>query len=251
MGASDRPSRWKRLLCHRFSQAGIIPPETKVDPSAFSEDEFPVVCPKCEYLLRGLPDGRCPECGRPFERGRLLVEQYVIEQGRRCCKWTHRLAKNSLLVGIVLIVGGSLVFEFVSPRLGTRSPFTIWCFVGLVSGYCLFFASGILYWRISRQARNKPRQVMEAIDRHDPLFRAAQRYAWVPPTIGLLGMVVLLVFLDGSGDRSLDHYRRHPSHVLIVLGIACVIGGAIYVVARIRQRRRGRAHEIKRQGTEG
>jgi predicted amidophosphoribosyltransferase len=23
-------------------------------------------CPRCGYLLRGLPEPRCPECGRPF-----------------------------------------------------------------------------------------------------------------------------------------------------------------------------------------
>jgi hypothetical protein len=54
-----------------------------VDPGRLAEAEFPVICPQCAYLLRGLPDGSCPECGRPFERGRLLVQQYVHEFGSR------------------------------------------------------------------------------------------------------------------------------------------------------------------------
>lgn len=54
-----------------------IPRDVAVDPAQFSEEEYPVNCPKCGYLLRGLPDGNCPECGKPFERGRLLVLQYV------------------------------------------------------------------------------------------------------------------------------------------------------------------------------
>jgi hypothetical protein len=29
-------------------------------------------CPRCDYNLTGLPDGRCPECGRAFQRRELL-----------------------------------------------------------------------------------------------------------------------------------------------------------------------------------
>lgn len=61
----------------------VIPLNARVAPALFSEEEFPVYCPKCEYLLRGLPDGRCPECGEPFERERLLVVEYVEWRARR------------------------------------------------------------------------------------------------------------------------------------------------------------------------
>ncbi len=58
----------------------VIPKHARVDPERFSEREFPVWCPACGYALRGLAGGRCPECGREFERGRLLVEIYVLRR---------------------------------------------------------------------------------------------------------------------------------------------------------------------------
>lgn len=51
--------------------------DARVDPAGFPDDEYPVACPQCGYSLRGLSAGRCPECGRAFERGRLLLAQYA------------------------------------------------------------------------------------------------------------------------------------------------------------------------------
>lgn len=38
----------------------VIPAGARVDATRFSDDEFPVECPKCGYLLRGLSSDRCP-----------------------------------------------------------------------------------------------------------------------------------------------------------------------------------------------
>jgi hypothetical protein len=73
--AGDRLVDW--LFTHRVG-GKVISQETRVDPARFAENEFPVFCRKCDYALRGLPDGHCPECGTEFQRGRLLVEQYVL-----------------------------------------------------------------------------------------------------------------------------------------------------------------------------
>ncbi len=59
----------------------VIPRDASVDPTLFPEQEYPVYCSKCSYLLRGLPDGKCPECGTSFERGHLLVRTYVTAWG--------------------------------------------------------------------------------------------------------------------------------------------------------------------------
>ncbi len=66
----------------RFSSRGSAPGE-RVDPTSFPEDEFPIFCMICDYELRGLPEPRCPECGTPFDRGRLLVRSYVERDGMR------------------------------------------------------------------------------------------------------------------------------------------------------------------------
>ena len=102
----------------------VIPPEAAVDPTLFSEDEYPVHCPKCSYLLRGLPDGRCPECGTPFERGRLLVQQYVHEW--KGLTWKHSRAGKwcwwLLITGIALTILGALGFECLKHLVDWGSP---------------------------------------------------------------------------------------------------------------------------------
>lgn len=82
----------------------VVPPDARVDPAAFPEEDFPVYCPRCEYLLRGLPDGRCPECGLEFERGRLLVTEYALECEESC--WRRNRASRVLMW---LAIGGLIV----------------------------------------------------------------------------------------------------------------------------------------------
>ena len=86
-----------------------IPKDASVDPARFDEDEFPVVCPKCGYALRGLADGACPECGVAFERGRLLVQQYVRQTGRPSYGRAGKLASACILIASTTF----LVFLFL------------------------------------------------------------------------------------------------------------------------------------------
>ncbi len=82
-----------------------IPVGASVEPALFPEDEYPVRCLTCGYSLRGLPDGRCPECGASFERGRLLVDIYARsrrpagDRWRRVTMWLINLS----LIGLALV----------------------------------------------------------------------------------------------------------------------------------------------------
>jgi len=78
---------------------GVIPRGTQVDPACFPEDEYPVLCLQCGYTLRGLPDGRCPECGAGFIRGHLLVEQYVRLRRPKTDRY-RRLVKRLLVIAL-------------------------------------------------------------------------------------------------------------------------------------------------------
>jgi len=85
----------------------VIPPGVAVPAVDFPEDEYAVFCPGCDYLLRGLASEQCPECGRPFNRGQLLVDQYVRERDHRVWKqggigrWAGRIA--AFVLGFLLI----------------------------------------------------------------------------------------------------------------------------------------------------
>ena len=94
----------RRLLYRPLFGTFVVPKDARVDPALFSEEEFPVFCPKCRYSLRGLRDGLCPECGRPFERGALLVQQYVF--GKQLWRLTllGRVGRWCVVGGLVCVL---------------------------------------------------------------------------------------------------------------------------------------------------
>jgi len=106
----------------------VIPRDARVDPALFPDDEFPIFCRACEYDLRGLPDGPCPECGTPFERGRELVLSYVYYPLGRM--WWHtgsgRWLIRFVVLGIIAIgleLGSSAPYWFLLWRSGrTGAP---------------------------------------------------------------------------------------------------------------------------------
>ncbi|GMU82153.1 MAG: hypothetical protein AMXMBFR47_20240 [Planctomycetota bacterium] len=104
-----------------------IPPGTAVDPALFPEDEFPVECLGCGYALRGLPDGRCPECGNGFVRGELLVDTYyhcrtpLSKRAARRHVFFTRAALGFRLLFIASILG-ALFASARSPGLANVRP---------------------------------------------------------------------------------------------------------------------------------
>ncbi len=98
----------------------VIPRNATVDPALFPEDDYPVYCNKCGYLLRGLPDGKCPECGTSFERGSLLVKAYAgYGSGARwqhsaAMKWCWRSVVTGCAIPFLAILGASCWLYFVN-----------------------------------------------------------------------------------------------------------------------------------------
>ena len=136
-----------------------------------------MVCPGCEYLLRGLPDGRCPECGRTFARGRLLVEQYVLEGGRRFSRRAARAAKWCWVIAAGLMVLFWVVYGVVAlaaARAASYADYMSWFDRSFeLSGRLiplfylapvLWFVAAILWgWVVARNGK-KLRQVVAAIE---------------------------------------------------------------------------------------
>ena len=109
-------SLWRVLNTPIGRRVRRIPRGTQVDPALFPEDEYPVQCLNCGYDLRGLPDGRCPECGTEFVRGHLLVELYArrrLPRGNKC----RRIAKSLFIAGITIWLAGAAVFLVETPLL--------------------------------------------------------------------------------------------------------------------------------------
>ena len=117
----------KEILTRPLFGTRVIPKDAVVDPALFPEEEFPVYCPKCDYLLRGLPDGPCPECGTRFARGQLLVRQYVHGWGHKSLKRTPlgKLAKWTTIVCIAApMVIWALIMGFALLCIKGFSPTT-------------------------------------------------------------------------------------------------------------------------------
>jgi hypothetical protein len=143
-------------------------PDATVDPSLFPEDEFPTYCEKCKYLLRGLPDGKCPECGTDFGRGKLLVRQYVLESGKRLYPRSARLAKWAFIAGFslwVTVLLGYLAWSWsVSALAFGRQVQRVSSWVirlKLISVILLLLSCGT-HFIAGRSAREKRRRVLQA-----------------------------------------------------------------------------------------
>jgi hypothetical protein len=170
----------RRLLRKPIFGTRVIPKDASVDPSLFPEDEYPVACPKCWYSLHQLPDGRCPECGTAFQRGRLLVRLYVT--GWKPIGWTRRpIVRWTLVVfafgfafyllGMVGLLTIKLKWtpNSVSPSFAaaamTRQAYSTFAAVGaMLLGMVLFVVSCVMTkWWYSAGMRRKRRAVLAAL----------------------------------------------------------------------------------------
>lgn len=67
-----RPLRWRgeRVFCPPLGLSGMVDDEThpgsRTGDSAHPSETLDLLCPRCDYDLRGAPVARCPECGLSF-----------------------------------------------------------------------------------------------------------------------------------------------------------------------------------------
>lgn len=117
-----------------------MPSAARVDPAAFPEDDFPVHCSTCGYLLNALPEPRCPECGESFDRGVLLVNEYVnAEETATRTPLGLSAAVTTAKFMVLLLIAGTVIglFEFVGGNSGVLGKACGFATVVVIVGYGL------------------------------------------------------------------------------------------------------------------
>ena len=73
-------------------------------------------CIDCEYKLVGVPDSRCPECGRAFDPDDPSTYRTTIVQHRRALGLLSDLLATAAgeILAVVLVVGGCLFLSLVT-----------------------------------------------------------------------------------------------------------------------------------------
>jgi len=231
----DKVNLLRGLFRYRMVAGEVIPPDARVDPEHFPEKDFPLYCPVCEYLLRGLPSERCPECGTPFDRGSLLVQQYVIEHGKRRWKRTGKYATRLFIIGCLLIFVPQILITLttylIKPSVLTQPTtnlaFALIPFVMAVMtmGAILLFVAAFLYLHLATIGRKKYTQVLASIDRDNPSFQTAQQRKWIWWVVWIGMMIALLIIAaTRSGRVWYRYYAQAPARALIPIVGAIGIG---------------------------
>ncbi len=156
----------------------VIPRDACVDPTLFPEQDYPVQCSKCDYLLRGLADGKCPECGTAFKRGQLLVRDYVTAfgwaswTGSAGWKWLLRVMAAWGYLTFPCILGFVILKPFLlsglqnPPASGTMNS-SLYLFYGFLTIICagvvLLLVAVVMAIKSYRRGSWKRRAIIDAI----------------------------------------------------------------------------------------
>lgn len=96
-------------------------------------------CPRCDYLLRGLPANHvCPECGLRFDE--------------RCELYRVTNPKRVIAVWIFIITGGWSVLRQL-PHIAHFAAASWWERVGALAAVVWFFVVGLVVWHMVKRYR--------------------------------------------------------------------------------------------------
>ncbi len=158
----------------------VIPADARLRLEALPEEEFPIVCDRCGYLLRGLPEDRCPECGTAFDRHRLLLRSYVYG-------WFDALVRTTRVGRVVLWA----------------------CFGGLV--LVLLNAAGLAvvglggYWIVNQPMRPGTTAMLT---KGTAMLVAVERAVWIVEGLLLLFVLIGFAWAFREIGRRLGQRRR-------------------------------------------
>ena len=96
----------------------------------------PMICSKCKYDLRGLPNrGGCPECGNTYNKDRLIGIASPDNGYQRSEKIAFWLKIACLVIGALMVLGCSGVLSYIAkdPRKPLITGGVICCMMVLMA----------------------------------------------------------------------------------------------------------------------
>jgi hypothetical protein len=149
-------------------------------------------CPECAYDLRGIPEGRCPECGFGFERAAV-----------RSIAWLHLKARCSIYRRMVLIAGIAALCWLVGEWQWLRGAFVV------VLGAALF----VIWGGLLRSRELPPRSWLKfalAATLLLPAVIVASMYAFAFHAVALLLLLCAAAMLTHLPSQYLYAERSLP-----------------------------------------
>lgn len=183
------------------------------------------VCPRCRYSLRGLPDRRCPECGREPSPRDVAPKATAIERHIRLLRFLPFVIVALIFIAIALTWGNSRLANWVRLRPATI-PWVLTPDNCVLSEAPVFLKT--IYGQVSLCARRErgveTRDWFVAWERHDGTtiregsvykeFQVSLRTARTPATAVMLQTPSGPIWLWQPTDNG-PVYFGHPEQIVI------------------------------------
>ncbi|HVZ95135.1 MAG TPA: hypothetical protein VG797_11565 [Phycisphaerales bacterium] len=166
-------------------------------------------CLSCQYDLRGIPEGLCPECGRPFTVASIRKELF-----------SRAVAARLFAIGGLVIASGLAALSIHNGAPNEWSPFPI-------PGVLLVFLSGELWlWPLATGAL----YLIWTL----PLWTSKPQPGWIPFFLFLAVAALDVAWLAANASKYGLKYQGidHVIVVSVLNGVFIAAGIAAWVTAR-------------------